>query len=213
MHVVLCDVLVVSAGLDEYVRLRRERVAPALAEQPGYQGSVLLRLRGDEEPMRLAILESWTSAEDQRLWSQSPQCAALAGATLHLVRGLNDCLYQRVDDVSITVGDPHTAVMCAIGLHSVVPGRGDEYLARRRDIANPSMRKAPGFVGISTYVDSHEPDRFLVFFQWESDATADAYYATPEHTGVIYDAINEVLTEPPSSRRHDVLLRHLPDGP
>jgi heme-degrading monooxygenase HmoA len=210
MQIALARVSVRKSDVEEYVAVRRSHINPAMAEQPGYERSVLLRPRDREDTLRLALLNWWATPADQQRWAESSRHEDVLGAAAHLVQGLDSRVYERNDELSILVGDPGSAAMCSIGDHQVVAGRGQDYIARRRDIANPSMRKAPGFVGISVYAAPGEADRFGVFFQWASDHVADEYYDSSEHTKDVYGAIDDVLTHAPASERFDLLLHHSP---
>jgi heme-degrading monooxygenase HmoA len=213
MHLALSHVLVASAAIDEYVEARQMHINPALGEQPGYEGSILLRPRDDAEPVRLALLNVWTGPEYQRRWAESPRCAELMRSVDHIVRRLEHRCYQRIEDASIVVGDQHKIAMCSIGVDDVLPGHSESYLRRWRDVANPSLSQAPGFVGVSVFTNPDEPDRFLSFLRWEGDDAADQYYATSERNDVVHNAFREVLTrEPLRSPRYDALLRHVPDA-
>jgi len=201
MHLALSSVLVASSAVDGYVEARRTGVNPALGEQPGYEGSILLRPRGHAEPVRLARLDVWTAPEHQRRWAESPRCADLKRSVDQLVQRLERRCYQRIEDASIVVGDQRKIAVCSIGVDDVPPGYRESYLARWRDLANPSLSTAPGFIGVSVFTNPDEPDRFLTFVRWERDDAADQYYATSEHAGELQ-----------RSPRYDVLLRHTPDA-
>jgi heme-degrading monooxygenase HmoA len=210
MYVELADISVATPDLDDYVAARRDHTNPLMKEQPGFGGTVLLRPREGDNPVQLALLNWWESVAHLQHWVNSPERDETPADVAHLVQALEYSLYGRHDDCSVTVGDPAAAGMCSIGVQRTISGRGRDYLDRRRDIANPSVQEAPGFVGVSVYSAPHQEDAFMVFFQWESDAAADAYYASPEHAGPVYDAIAGVLAHRPGSRRYDVLLCDVP---
>ncbi|MGH9246788.1 MAG: antibiotic biosynthesis monooxygenase family protein [Acidimicrobiales bacterium] len=209
MDVLLCHLLVASSDVDEYVTARRRHNNPAMGDQPGYEGSVLLRPRDDEDPVPLALLNSWASTADQQRFATSSRCHDVERRVAHLVRRRDVRRYRRIDDASVAVGDAGTAAMCSIGFHQAIAGRGEDYLAARRDVANPIMSKAPGFVGVSVCADPDDEDRFMVFLQWANDAAADDC-ATPEHSGMVFDAIHGVLAHRPASQHYDVLVWHTP---
>ena len=70
MIATLSDLQIASAELEKYVDMRRMHINRALAEQPGFEGSVLLRARerkaaGEEN---LALFNFWDSAADADAW-------------------------------------------------------------------------------------------------------------------------------------------------
>ncbi len=212
MHLALSRILVASSALDDYLEARLRHINPELGEQPGYEGSILLRPRSDTEPARLALLNVWTGPEFQRRWAESRRCAELMRSVDHIVRRVGDRCYQRIEDASIVVGDQRRIAMCSIGVDEVVPGQGKSYVARWRCVAKPILSEVPGFIGVSVFTDPGEPDRFVVFSRWECNDAADRYYATPEHEDV-RKVFREVLArELPPSPRYDVLLRHVPNA-
>jgi heme-degrading monooxygenase HmoA len=210
VYVALDHVGVARSDLDTYAKAWQDHVVPALSEQPGYQGCLLLRPRDKGDVLRLAQLEWWGGRDDHRHWTSSSAHQRVEAGAASLVRDRKQSLWEGTD-ASVVVADPGTASMCSIAFHHAIAGGGVDYLACRRKVANPSMSKAPGFVGVDVCSDPDERDRFMVVFSWADDAAADDYYATPEHTGVVTKAVGGALRhDPVPSPRHDVLLRDVP---
>jgi len=213
VYLALSYLQVAPSAVDDYAAARRDVINPALAQQPGFVASFLLRPRDDRDPLGLALLNSWTSLDDQRRWVGSPLHDEVRDRVADVVQGMEHGLYERLDDGSIQVGAPETAAMWSIGTHEVVAGRRPDYLASRREVSNPDFEKAPGFVGYAVHAVPDDENRFLNVFQWESDAAADNYYASPSHVDVVYQAVAQHLTQKPlPTPRYDLLLAHRSDG-
>jgi heme-degrading monooxygenase HmoA len=205
--VFLTYITVTATDVDSYVSARRSIMHPSIQERPGYGGLALLRPRTDGDIVRLALLNWWNRAEDQQSWAESSTHQEMTSRTRHLVRSAESSIYKHADDLSLTIGDPTAATMMSIGFHQAVAGRSAEYAAARRDIANPSMRKAAGFAGISVCHDPGDADRFVTLLQWADDVAADNYYSSEEHLGSVVPTIRATLTKLEPSERHDVLMR------
>jgi heme-degrading monooxygenase HmoA len=210
MLVFLRYVTMAASDVDSYVGTRRAIVHPTVRQQSGYGGEALLKPRTDSDAVRLALLNWWTGAEGQERWAGTAAHSEMKDRTSRLIRSVESSVYEHAGDLSLRIGDPAAAAMCSIGFHQVQPGRSPDYVSARRDVANPSMRKAAGFVGISVGTDPGDADRFLTFFEWADDAKADEYYASAEHVDAVYPAIAGVLTALEPSERYDVLMRHVP---
>jgi heme-degrading monooxygenase HmoA len=213
VYLALSYLHVAPSAVDDYAAARRDVINPALAQQPGFAASFLLRPRDGHDPLRLALLDSWSSRDDLRRWVGSPLHDEVHGRVADVVQGMERRFYQRLDDASIQVGAPETATMWSIGTHRVVAGRGPDYLASRRQVSNPDFEKAAGFVGYAVHAVPGDENRFLNVFQWENDAAADDYYASPSHVDVVYQAVAQHLTEQPlPTPRYDLLVAYSRDG-
>jgi heme-degrading monooxygenase HmoA len=212
MLVFLSYITVAASDVDTYACARRSIMYPAMRDAQGYGGLALLRPRVDSDTARLALLNWWASAEDQQRWASSAAHGAMKTNTNHLVRSAVSSVYEQADELSLTIDGPASPTMFSIGYHRVVAGHGTDYISARRDVANPRMRMAPGFVGISVCTEPGDVDSFVTLLEWADDSAADEYYASAEHADVVVPAIAAVLTSLEPSKRYDILMRDTPSS-
>lgn len=207
MYATLNWIEVRQTDLQDYFDVRSRSIDPALRSWDGFGEPILLK--GREAPVdgivRLALVNTWRDAEAQRSWNDSKLVIDAKRPAAPFVQRIDWKLYERVDDASFTLSPTPASRMGAFGFHQVLPGRAEEYLARRRDIINPSMAAAQGCVAVWVYRDPDLADRFVVFFQWESDQAADAYFDTPEHRGPVVNAVRSITEGNIVSTRYDVV--------
>lgn len=208
MHIYLSYLAVGASDVDAYVEMWRSTVDPEMRKVRGYGGLALLRPRTDDAIVRLALLNWWADVEARGRWAEAEAELDLPQVS-RLVRSCDSSAFEQDDELCLALENCLPA-MCSIGFHQVLPGRSADYRAARLRVANPSMRRADGFVGISVASDPKRRDRFLTLFEWADDSKADEYYACAEHVNEVYPAIADVLTDLEPSERYDVLIRHTP---
>ena len=148
MIATLSNLEIASTDFDTYIDMRRLHINPALLEQRGFEGSVLLRgttqqAAGEE---RLALFNLWDSVTSSKDWSVAPRHDEVAEFVIPLVRSITTTHYERIEDASTTAAPESSAQVARISIQDIEPGRVDEYLAYRRDVIHPSMQSADGFV-------------------------------------------------------------------
>jgi len=70
---------------DAYLAFRRDHNNPALARQPGFVSTMLLKLDSGDEYL---LLNKWVSAEDARAWAESAEHKELLRQAAKAVHGL-----------------------------------------------------------------------------------------------------------------------------
>lgn len=207
MLIVLSDAKTTVADAERYLALRRSVINPAMQEQEGFQGLASLKPRNFDTHVRFALLSWWTGAEEQKRWADTPLHAEILDEMGRFATWDEVFYYEQLDDLSPRVGDPRTATLASIGFHRPLPGRADDYISVRRDLANPSLAKADGFIAATVGRKLGTTDQFMVFFEWADDAKSEEYGASVEHVDVVYPAVADVLTELVPSERYDVVTR------
>lgn len=207
MIATLSDLQIASAELEKYVDMRRMHINRALAEQPGFEGSVLLRARerkaaGEEN---LALFNFWDSAADADAWKVAPRHDEVAEYVIPLVKSITTNSYERIEDASVTAAPASAARVARISIQDIKPARVNEYLAYRRDVIHPSMESADGFVSAWVLRDVERAARFAIFFRWRDDDAAETYFHDPYHLGEITDRVRELLAGSLSTERYDIL--------
>jgi heme-degrading monooxygenase HmoA len=207
MHAMLNWIQVKPSDLRAYLEVRSHSINPAMRSTDGFGESILLQDRKPTEDgnVQLVLVNTWRDADAQRAWEASQLHRDAKAPAAAYVQRLKARLYERVDDASFSLEGAPVPHMGALGFHQVMRGRGDEYLARRRDIVHPSMAAAPGCLSVWVYRDPEATDRFVVFFQWESDRAADTFFATPAHSGPLVNAVRSITEGEIASTRYDIL--------
>ncbi len=207
MLATLSDVQVAVEDFDQYVRMRRDQINPALRTQPGFLGTDLLRARdaATEGEVTLALFNYWADQPSRDAWATAPRHDEVSQYVIPLVRKISSRGYVREDAASTTGGDPAKAQVGRISIQDVVADRVEEYLDYRRTVIHPSMAAAPGFISAEVLRDLEIPNRFAISFRWESDEAGEAYFHTPFHLGEITDRVRELLSSRLSTNRYDVV--------
>lgn len=206
MHVALVDLTVREKDIDEYVGSRRSNIHPALRQVSGFQNSLLLRERDTaSDALRLRLVDLWESDEHHRRFAATDSPDVLAPVA-HLMKDVTTRSYERLEWASTTVGDLDRAGKASIGVHQAQEGRGEEYLGRRRDIVQPSMSSAAGFVGEWMLADPEVAERYTAIALWESHEASRVYGDLPEHRGPIANAVRSITADKRPGITYDVLL-------
>ena len=124
-------------------------------------------------------LQFLADAEAASAWAVAPRHDEVSDYVIPLARSIMSKRYQRVDEASLTHADESQARMARIAYQHIKPERMQEYLNYRRDVIHPSMAAADGFVSAWTFRDVTNPNMVAIFFQWESDETADRTFISP----------------------------------
>jgi heme-degrading monooxygenase HmoA len=204
----LSDVKIAPADVETYIEMRRLHINPTLREQPGFQGSVLLKAREQpgQDELTFALFNFWADAEAAAAWAVAPVHDEVSEYVIPLVRSITSKRYERVEAASITHADESRARMARIAYQQIKPNRMQEYLDYRRDVIHKSMSDAAGFVSAWTFRDAADPNLIAIFFQWESDEAADAYFHQPFHLGEITDRVTEMIdSKLIAGARYDVI--------
>ena len=121
----------------------------------------------------------------------APKHDEVSQYVIPLVASIQSRRLERLDKYSAT--KPGNATVGRIADQRVRAGRVDDYLEYRRTVIHPSMEDADGFVGAWVFAMPDDPERLLIYFQWESEDAYAAYFNAPYHLGEITDRVKEMV--------------------
>ena len=203
----LSDITVAPGDVPQYVQMRRQHINPALAEQPGFQGSTLLRADSQPNPAEVAfaLFNFWDDEATAKAWAGAPRHEAVSQYVIPLVRSITSRRYERVEDASVTPGEEDRARVGRISVQQVKADRVQDYLAYRRSVIHPSMARADGFVAAWVLRDVTDPARFAIYLRWASAEAGEAYFHSPHHLGEITDRVKEFLEGSLTTNRYQIV--------
>jgi heme-degrading monooxygenase HmoA len=190
-------------NLERYLALRRDTVNPAMAAQPGFVRSVLLRPHGAPEGEFL-LLNFWQSVEDRERWKTVPVHQELRGQVLPLVQHSGIRTFSMVP-----IPQPETSPELVPGyattsIHRVKPGQEQEYYRLREEAVHPDMGSFPGFISTQLLQDEAARQDHLVFNQWVAQADSERYASSPIHDR-LRERVRALLIERVDAAEYDVV--------
>lgn len=203
----LSEVKIAPGDVQQYVEMRRRHINPALAEQPGFRGTTLLRADAQPNPAEVvfALFNFWTDEASAKVWATAARHDEVSEYVIPLVRSITSRRYELVEDASTTAGDERRARVARISVQQVKANRVQEYLDYRRSVIHPSMARAEGFVAAWALRDLTDPARFGVYLRWESAQAGESYFHSPSHLGEITDRVKELLEGSLTTNRYEIV--------
>jgi heme-degrading monooxygenase HmoA len=203
----LSELQIAPADVDRYVQMRREHINPALAQQPGFLGSTLLRPLEQPDPAATAftLFNFWKDQASAQAWAVAPRHDEVSRHVIPLVRSITTKRYERVEEASLTAGDEGRARVARISMQRVRPDRIGEYLDYRRTVIHPHMAAAHGFIAAWVLRDATDHARFAIYLRWTSADAADAHFRQPFHLGEITDRVKALIESPLATSRYEIV--------
>jgi heme-degrading monooxygenase HmoA len=202
----LSDIKVAPGDVQQYVQMRRQHINPALAEQPGFRGSTLLRAEAQPDPavVAFALFNFWEDEAAAKAWAVAPRHEEVSQYVIPLVRSITSRRYERADGASVTGGDETRARVARISIQQVKANRVQEYLEYRRTVIHPSMARADGFIAAWVLRDVTDPARFAIYLRWGSAEAGEAFFHSPFHLGAITDRVKDLLEGSLTTHRYEI---------
>jgi heme-degrading monooxygenase HmoA len=203
----LSDVKVGTGDVQQYVQMRRQHINPALAEQPGFRGSTLLRADTQPNPAEtaFALFNFWENEAAAQAWATAPRHEEVSEYVIPIVKSIAGRRYHLIDDASTTAGDESRARVARISVQQVKASRVHEYLEYRRSVIHPSMAKADGFVAAWVLRDVTDAARFAIYLRWASAQAGETYFHSPFHLGDITDRVKALLEGSLTTNRYEIV--------
>lgn len=95
-------------------------------------------------------------------------------------------------------------MFCSFSLIKCAPENREAYLTLRREMLDPGMASAPGFVKRELFISRDTPDEIYLLVYWESDEAAQAYRKGAVHESARQKAMT-LLKGPLQTRDYDIV--------